>query len=55
MRYTSKKSMKTNPTSSGANSPNEVDTDLIHGIRCCLIESGGEVGGECRGSFTRKK
>lgn len=34
---------------------NKVVSDLIKSIRCCLIESGGGVGGEVGDSFTRKK
>lgn len=37
----------------GACSLNEVQSDLIQGIRCSLSEGGGEVGGECMDRFTR--
>lgn len=37
----------------GASSLNEVQSDLIQGIRCSLSEGGGEVGGECMDRFTR--
>lgn len=37
----------------GASSLNEVQSDLIQGIRCSLSGRGGEVGGECMDRFTR--
>lgn len=42
-------------STTGATSLNEADSYLIKSIRCCLIESGGGVGGrKCGDSFTRK-